>query len=142
MKNQAHFKIAIVEDNDFYRKLLKGQIQNYFEGYRGMRSDDLAVKTYTNGSDFLENLTDEVDVVVMDFHLQHGENAIKILHKIRDRSSLKCKVLIISSNPYIDLYYQTAKLGVSDFVYKDVDAPVRCCRIIESMLSDRRKYNA
>jgi DNA-binding NtrC family response regulator len=130
------FKIAILEDNLFYNRLLKKQMEDYFENLGVLTNCVFSIKSYTSTNDFIANLSESTDVALLDFYLQDGETALKVMEKIKQRSP-ECKVIIISGVKNIQTYYKTHWLGAVDFIAKDPTAPIRTCRIIESIYSEK-----
>jgi len=130
------FKIAILEDNLFYNKLLKKQLEDYFENLGVLTNCVFSIKSFTNTNDFVENLSENTDVALIDFYLQDGETALKVMEKIKYKSA-DCKVIIISGVKNIHTYYKTFWLGAVDFITKDRTAPIRSCRLIESIYTEK-----
>lgn len=130
------FKIAILEDNLFYNRLLKKQMDDYFENLGVLTNCVFSIKSFTNTTDFIENLSENTDVALLDFYLQEGETALKVMDRIRKKTS-DCKIIIISGVKNIQSYYKTFWSGAVDFISKDPTAPVRTCRIIESIFSEK-----
>jgi FixJ family two-component response regulator len=130
------FKIAILEDNLFYNKLLKKQFEDYFENLGVLNNCVFSIKAYTSTNDFLENLSESTDVVLLDFYLQDGETALKVMEKIKQKAE-SCKVIIISGVKNVHTYYKTFWLGAVDFIAKDRTAPIRSCRLIESIYTEK-----
>jgi FixJ family two-component response regulator len=132
------FKIAILEDNLFYNRLLKKQLEDYFENLGVINNTAFSIKSFTSTNDFVENLSPNTDVALLDFYLQDGETALKVMEKIRAKAE-NCKVIIISGVKNIHSYYKTFWLGAVDFISKDRTAPLRSCRLIEAIYNDKLK---
>jgi len=130
------FKIVILEDNLFYNKLLKKQMDDYFENLGVLTNCVFSIKTYTNTRDFLNNISADTDVVLLDFYLGDGETALKVMEEIKKKNR-NCKVIIISGIKNIDSYHKTSWMGAVDFIAKDRTAPLRACRIIEAIYSEK-----
>lgn len=135
-KQPDKFRIAVLDDNLFYNKLLFNHIKNYFDEYGLINNCVFSVKSYVNTYDFIENLSEKTDVVLLDFFLENGENAIHVIEQIKQKCP-DCKVIVISGVRNIDTYYKTYWLGAVDFVYKDKSAPLRACRLIESIYAEK-----
>ncbi len=130
------FKIVILEDSAFYNKLLKKQFDDYFENLGVVTSCAFSVTTFTNTKDFIENLNENTDVVLLDFYLENGETALTVMEKIRKKCN-KCKVIIISGAGNIHSYYLKFWNEACDFISKDGTAPLRTCRAIEAIYSKK-----
>jgi response regulator of citrate/malate metabolism len=130
------FRIAILEDNLYYNKLMKNQISCYFEDFGMYNHCSVTVKSFVNTSDFVSNLSINTDVVLLDFYLQDGENALGVMDKIKTANE-KCKILIISGSQNLDTYYKTFWKGAADFIMKDKFAALNVCRIIEAICTEK-----
>jgi FixJ family two-component response regulator len=130
------FKIAILEDNMFYNRLLKKQLDDYFENLGVLTNCVFSIKSFTNTTDFINNFSESTDVALLDFYLEDGETALKVMEQIKEKSK-DCKVIIISGIKNIHSYYKTFWLGAVDFVNKDRTAPLRTCRLIESIFAEK-----
>lgn len=130
------FRIAILEDNMFYNRLLKKQLDDYFENLGVLTNCVFSIKSFTDTQDFVKNLSGDIDVALLDFYLQEGETALKVMEKIREVSP-NCKMIIISGIKNVDSYNKTSWLGAVDFIAKDRTAPMRTCRLIESIFAEK-----
>lgn len=130
------FKIAILEDNMFYNRLLKKQMDDYFENLGVLTNCVFSIKSFTNTNDFVEHLSNDTDVTLLDFYLEDGETALKVMEKIKEKNP-ECKIIIISGIKNVHSYYKTFWLGAVDFITKDRTAPMRSCRLIESIFSEK-----
>ncbi len=130
------FKISILEDNMFYNRLLKKQLDDYFENLGVLTNCIFSIKSFTNTADFVKNFSAKTDVALLDFYLEEGETALKVMEDIKEKSP-DCKVIIISGIKNIHSYYKTFWLGAVDFIAKDRTAPIRCCRLIEAIFAEK-----
>ncbi len=71
---QKPFKIAVVEDNEWYNKLLVHSIT---------LNPDYEVENYFSGKELLDNLHNKPDVVTLDFRLPDMDGR-ELLQKIKD----------------------------------------------------------
>lgn len=130
------FRIAILEDNMFYNRLLKKQLDDYFENLGVLTNCVFSIKSFTDTQDFVQNLSADTDVALLDFYLQEGETALKVMEKIKEVSP-NCKMIIISGIKNVHSYNKTSWLGAVDFIAKDRTAPMRTCRLIESIFAEK-----
>lgn len=130
------FKISILEDNMFYNRLLKKQMDDYFENLGVLTNCVFSIKSFTSTDDFVKNMGEDTDVALLDFYLEDGETALKVMEKIKVKNK-DCKILIISGIKNVHSYYKTFGLGAVDFITKDRTAPVRACRLIESIFAEK-----
>ncbi|MGZ3901717.1 MAG: response regulator, partial [Bacteroidia bacterium] len=109
---------------------------DYFENLGVLTNCVFSIKSYTNTHDFINNLSPDTDVALLDFYLGEGETALKVMEQIKEKSKT-CKVIIISGIKNIHSYYKTFWLGAVDFIAKDRTAPLRSCRLIESIFAEK-----
>ena len=105
----ASVRIAIVEDDDELRELLRRRIE---------RTDGLhLVRTFPSGDDFLEHLADlEVDVVLMDINMP-GKSGIDCVREAKVvKPEIQYLMLTIFENPaYI---FQALCAGATGYLLK------------------------
>jgi two-component system, NarL family, nitrate/nitrite response regulator NarL len=103
------FRIALVDDHAI---LLDG-IRNLLEREEGFS----IVGTFHNGESVIEFIkTNEVDLVVTDFHMP-GMDGLSIVHTIK-RISPKTKVIILSMHDESHLVKEILKSGIDGYVLK------------------------
>ncbi|MBR1813102.1 MAG: response regulator transcription factor [Lachnospiraceae bacterium] len=106
------FDIAIVEDHEEHRELLKNYILRYFGG----REDAAKIRCYPDGEDFLKDRADPPDVVFLDIVMERL-GGMETARRIRETNS---KTLIC----FVTEMYQYALDGYSvnavDYLVKPV----------------------
>lgn len=126
------FNITILDDDILYNKLIKNQIKDYFEDYGIINNCSFNVAAFDNQKELLGHVNNRTDVVILDYYLQNGSNAIEVMNKVK-KLNKKCKFVIISGDRNIDTYYRTFWNGASGFIQKDKFAGLKACRIIEDL---------
>jgi DNA-binding NtrC family response regulator len=138
MTLQNQFKIIVLEDNDFYNKMLTRQLQHYtgeMELDKGYKFD---IQSYTSVSDCVRNLKPDVDIAIVDFYLGESKNALDVL-KIIKQNCTNCKVIIISRSKEVENYYHPFTEGAYHFIYKDSEALINCCHIVEDIVNEQMR---
>ncbi|MCO5260766.1 MAG: sigma-54 dependent transcriptional regulator [Crocinitomicaceae bacterium] len=109
-KNEHNFLIYVVEDNEWYNKLLVHTIS---------LNPDYAVKSFLTGEQLLSELTPDVKVVTLDYRLGDTTGA-QLLPKIK-KIAPQTEVIIISEQSDIGVAVDLLKLGAFDYIVKSED---------------------
>ncbi len=140
MKNQNHFNVIVLEDNNFYNNILTRLLQNYTEYIAMEKHFSFEIQSYTNASDCIRNLKPETDIAFLDYYLPES-NALEVMKKIRKRCN-DCKIIILSQIKNAKTSLQSLSEGASDFINKDRNCLARCCYILEEIISQRLRRNS
>jgi two-component system, NtrC family, response regulator AtoC len=106
-------KLFIVDDDVFYLSLLNQYFinQHLFE-----------IKVFSNTSDFLKNLDDNPDYVLLDYHLSENNSTeitgLEILKKIKSNNP-KTIVIILSAQKKSDVVLSLIEEGADNYIIKD-----------------------
>lgn len=125
-------KIIIVEDDDQYAKTVK----DYIERYKVERGEEVELKRYTNGLDFIDEYKQDCDVVFMDIEMPHI-NGIDTAKKLRE------------SDPLVPLIFMTvmAQLAINGYEVDALDFMVKpityfnFCLKLDKALAKRKRDN-
>lgn len=118
MENKTAQKIFIVDDEPYCIHLLEQYLTNL--GYKEVHS-------FSNSADCLHRLTDEPDIIFLDYNMDNL-NGIDLLKKIK-RFNPNIIVLFVSSQEKIGVAVDALKYGALDYIIK------------EDMSEDRIKLN-
>lgn len=110
MKHEQAFNIYVVEDNEWYNKLLVHTLS---------LNPEFTVKSFFSGEEMLRELSDLVHVVTLDYRLPDTTGDI-LLKKIKERSP-NTEVIIISEQSEITTAVELLKLGAYDYLVKSED---------------------
>lgn len=110
MNEATNQRIYIVEDNDWYQKLLKHTVS---------LNPDYEVQTFSTGKELLNALEEIPDIITMDYRLPDisGE---ELLEKIKSRTP-NTQVIVISEQEEIETAVHLLKLGAYDYIVKGTD---------------------
>ncbi|MBN1822145.1 MAG: sigma-54-dependent Fis family transcriptional regulator [Prolixibacteraceae bacterium] len=117
-----NYKIFIVEDNALYAKVLKRQLS---------QNESYNVKTFETGRECIANLSDEPDVITLDYTLP-DMNGAEILKEIRSELP-STHVIIISGQNDINTAVKLLKDGAYDYITKGPDTRERLENIIKNI---------
>ncbi|WP_319501592.1 sigma-54 dependent transcriptional regulator [uncultured Draconibacterium sp.] len=120
-KLKNNYKVYIVEDNVLYARVLKKQLLD----------DQLQVKVFHNGTDFINAMSEKPDVVTLDYTLPDmtGKEVLaKIQEKIPDTH-----VIVISAQDDISTAIELMKNGAYDYIMKAPDTREKLSNIIRNI---------
>ena len=116
------FKIFIVEDNDWYNRLLV---------YNLSLNPDYEIESFTNGRGCLENLHKNPDVITLDYRLPDMQG-LEILKKIKAEND-EIQVIVISEQEDIDVVVELLKFGAYDYIVKSKDIRDRLLNTVQNI---------
>lgn len=126
------FRIVVLEDSEFFNDLLTKQLEQYTGMLAMERNCLFEIHSYTSPADFIRNLKNDTDIAFVDYYLGNGVTGLDILKKIRQKC-WDCKVVILSQARNIKTAAISRSVGVTDFIFKDVNALPRSCFIIDDL---------
>lgn len=107
--------VYIVEDDAFFLNLL---IEHF------KTQPQITVKPFGKGQDFLKNLNEKPDLVILDYildtHDPGAPNGKEVYFALKDKFP-ETKVIFLSGQESADVVFELIKLGVRDYVMKDED---------------------
>ncbi|WP_167605519.1 sigma-54-dependent transcriptional regulator [Maribellus sediminis] len=118
---QTQYKVFIVEDNELYARVLKKQLTD----------DNLQVKVFYNGTDFINALHEKPDVVTLDYTLPDMTGK-EVLQKIQIEHP-EANVIVISAQDSIDTAIELMKNGAYDYIMKAPDTREKLSNIIRNI---------
>jgi CheY-like chemotaxis protein len=120
-------KIFVVEDNPVYQTLVIKQLEHI--------SQDIHV--FNTGEHFLSQLTQEPDLIILDYNLDGQINGYDVLKAIKKAESTS-PVIFFSSNLEIAVTSSVLKLGVVEYIEKTIFTLPRLrntiARVLESSM--------
>jgi DNA-binding NtrC family response regulator len=134
MKNCPHFKIVILEDNDFYNKLMSKYLKNHIAHYALLRGFTFDLISFTSYSDCVRNFSNDINIIVTDYYLSEGYCALHILDLVRKRSS-NCKVVVLSQIQNITTSIYTLLEGAYEFIPKNKAVFEKSGHVIEDIIN-------
>lgn len=138
MSKSKVIKIAIVEDDFYYKKMLKKYLENHFHKVQNLNLE-LEITAYSSAQDFLENLEKDIDIIFLDYYLENDFGEIPftgqdLLQTIKDFCN-DCKVIIISAQDSIDTTIELFKEGIYEYIVKDVDSLLRITSVVDEIVA-------
>lgn len=132
-KNKV-LNIVVLDDSEFYNKMLSKQLEYYLDELSmdyGIKYD---LKSYVNSKDCLRNLKADTDIAFLDYYLGDGVTGSDVMKIIKEKCT-NCRVVILSQLRNIKTATLSIKEGALDFIYKDAYALPRSCFIIEDVMN-------
>lgn len=125
--NSTKVKLFLVDDDAVFLKSLEIQFLNYA---------DFEIQTYPTGELCMANMTENPDIVILDFHLNgvdtNAINGLQTLDEIK-KIDVDIPVVILSSQDKIEVAIQCMHHDAFDYVVKSETAFVRLQKIIASI---------
>jgi DNA-binding NtrC family response regulator len=139
MKTGNDFKIAVLDDNEFYNLVFTKRINSYTEMLsRAYKNKcNFEIQSFTNSADCLRDISPETDVVFLDYFLDNKVKAPDLLSDIKKKCR-DCKIVVMSNTRNIGNILRMFAEDEVEFVYKDEeDALLKSCMIVEDIVQAR-----
>lgn len=114
-------RLFILEDDIFFAKMLEKAIQ----------SDDIQIRIFNSGKDFMDNLHLNPDIVTLDYNLPDTLGTT-ILKKINDFNP-KISTLILSGQQDVEVVVEAYSLGAKKYIIKNENALLELKKNIEQL---------
>lgn len=124
--------IYVVEDNEFYANIIKQKLETY---------DHYQVSLFSNGSDFLNAIQSNPDIVVLDYNLPN-ENGIEILKRINTFND-SIQTILLSGQDKVEVVVDAFKNGAKSYIIKGDNALVELEQTVANLANttNLRKEN-
>jgi len=119
----AQPKIFVVEDNAVFQTLILKQLENI--------SND--VQVFCKGETFLEELINQPDLIILDYHLDGHMNGYEVLKALK-KLPFSCPVIFFSNNLELTITSSILKLGVIEYIEKNIFTLPRLKEAMEQAL--------
>ncbi|MEN8116833.1 MAG: sigma-54 dependent transcriptional regulator [Bacteroidota bacterium] len=120
--NDKPFKIFVVEDDDWYNRLLVHHLS---------LNPDYQIVSFTNGKECIDNLDKEPDVITLDYRLPDMKG-LEVLKKIKETNE-DIQVILISEQNEIDIVVELLKYGAYDYIVKSKDIRERLLNTVNNI---------
>ena len=125
-------KLFLVDDDVLFLKSLEIDF---------LSQSDFEIETFATGELCIANLSNNPDVVILDFHLngidQNAINGLDTLVAIKEYN-VEIPVIILSSQDKIDIAVKCMRHNAFDYVVKSETAFVRLQKNISTIISDQK----
>jgi len=128
-------KIFLVDDDIVFLKMMQSQL---------MDSATFDIETFPTGELCIENLNNNPDLIVLDFHLngieKSAKNGIETLDKIMEFNS-EIPVIMLSSQDKIEVAISCMHHGAVDYIVKSETAFFRLQQAIDKIFELKKMKN-
>jgi DNA-binding NtrC family response regulator len=125
-------KLFLVDDDAVYLKLMEIEF---------LQHGDFDIETYPTGELCVQNLSNNPDVIILDFYLdgvdKNAMNGLETLDKIKALNPC-IPVVMLSSQDKIDIAISCMHHGAFDYVVKSETAFVRLQKIITAIFEFKK----
>jgi two-component system, OmpR family, response regulator len=125
-------KIFIVDDDKFYRELLSDYLKT-----NKLRFDcTFEVQSYQVGELCIDNLHQNPDVIVLDYHLNSKYSDVMNGMELYKEVLSKCKtakVIFVSSESNLQIVSRLFDFGIEDYIIKNEEAPERLLKSVKDV---------
>jgi len=136
MQTLPNFKIVILDDNEFYSKILSRFLKESLNKMSIVKGFTVDIFSFTSYTDCIKKLDNSIDILFTDYYLSDGYNASNIIDFINEKL-FKCKVVVVSQIKNIQTSVVTALAGAYEFIKKDENTLYECNGIAETIISER-----
>jgi DNA-binding NtrC family response regulator len=130
MENKV--SLFLVDDDKVFLKALEIEFSN---------NSDFAIKTFATGELCMKSISEDPDVIILDYHLdgieKNAMNGIATLDKIKEHNA-DITVIMLSSQDKIDIAIECMHHKASDYVVKSETAFVRLQKIITDVFKNKK----
>ena len=132
MENDTKIKLFLVDDDAVYLKSLEIQFLDALQ---------FEVKTFATGELCIQNLSENPDVIILDFHLdgidKNAMNGLKTLDIIKSINS-EIPIIMLSSQDKIEVAVKCIQHNAFDYVVKSETAFLRLKKIITIIFLEKK----
>ncbi len=130
-------KIVVLEDNSFYNKLIKAQIEKCFAKHNTNSDIEFKLNVYQHVEDLYLNLHHAYDIAFIDYFLGSGITGNVVIPPLKQHNSA-CKVALMSLHEQSVNRLTENKNKAEAFIAKDGKSLQRICDFIH--LYAKEKY--
>ncbi len=132
MENKDKIKLFLVDDDALYLKSLEIEFLEHADFY---------IQTFSSGELCIEHLSQNPDVIVLDYHLdgidKTAMNGMEALDKIKAVNN-DIPVIILSSQDKIDVAINCMHHNATDYVVKNETSFMRLQKIITNIFQSKK----
>lgn len=132
MKNENKISLFLVDDDAVFLKLLEIEL---------LQHADFTITTFSSGELCLEQLSQNPDVIILDYHLdginKNAMNGLETLDRIK-AANADIPVVMLSSQDSIDVAINCMHHRALDYVVKSETAFLRLQKVITTLFSYKK----
>jgi two-component system, OmpR family, response regulator len=132
MNTDNSVKVFVVDDDAMYLKMIEIEFLKY-PGFK--------LETYATGESCIENLSNEPDLIILDYHLdgvdKHAMNGIETLDKLKEINP-GIPVVMLSAQDKVEVAINCIHHKASDYIVKSETAFLRLQKVIATILETKK----
>lgn len=142
MNKRSNIKIAIVEDDPYYSKVLTKYVrtlcneQIYSEFH-------FEIQTYSTAQDCIEQLDDDLNIMILDYYLTNdfedtiltGDDVLDVVNEFCP----ECKVIVVTSNQNTTTAINLMKRGIFEYIDKNINSKNRVGSVLQKALYELKR---
>jgi DNA-binding NtrC family response regulator len=133
-------KIAIVEDDVYYNKILLKYVQTICN-QSSYPQYEFEFFSFYNAHDCIEQMDEDLDIMILDYLLINEEeddvlNAMDVIRELK-RMNSECKVILFSGQQSAHTTIELMKAGIYEYIDKSVNGSDRIGAVIHRILAKR-----
>ena len=139
MENNNQFRIIVLDDNEFYNRILSKEIRSYTDmlKFAFEKKIEFDIQSYISAIDCFASIHPETDLVFMDYFLDNKINATDLFQSIKKKCP-KCKVVILSQTKTIGQVLEMFSEEPIQFIYKDENALSKSCMVVNDLVAAKK----
>lgn len=130
---KRHFKVFFLDDNHSFLLTFFHQLLRHAHSLELLWDCKVKMDAFTDTSAFLKSIDASVNVVFMDYKLNHGVEAKDVLMHLKSKG-LNPKAIIFSEGNLGDVNFDECEELVAGVLRKDTLLIPRCCLLMEDYL--------
>lgn len=140
MLRDKKIKIVVVEDDLYFNKVLTKYISTICNE-KVYSKVNFEIKSYTNAHDFIEELDDETNILILDYYLVNvNESDILTGADVVDEVNKhceNCEIIMVSSQKSKAIKEDLKSKGISEYIDKNVNSNNRVGAVIQKLLNSQ-----
>ena len=116
-------RIIILDDDLFFGNLVKNFLKNHF---------DEKIEYFSNEDVFLEHLTSDPSIIILDHHLPTS-SGLEMIPKIQSINP-NATIIYLSGQEFMHIAIKAMRMGVTDYIEKDRHSFLELKLIIDKLL--------
>ncbi len=128
MSDKKNLLIFVVDDDAIQSEMLKDYLS---------KSNKHTVMAFSNGEECLQNLSQNPDIVFLDYNLnsvkKNAKDGLSVLKEIK-KSNHGTEVIMFSGQEKIEVAVNSMSFGAFDYIVKSESAFVRADNVIKNIL--------
>jgi hypothetical protein len=136
---KKRINVIVVEDNDYYNKLLSGVLKQRIKENRDKWDFNFKFHSYTDALDCLTKIKsgsfeESHSIAFIDYYLGSGINGTHIIKMLKNRTLNSSVVLLSQSKGVMG---KSIPVSYDYFVLKDESGPALCCLCLEQYIENK-----